>query len=149
MKRLLLAAAMAALTSLPAAAQDRLTLVLNWLPGSDHGPIFRAQQRGLYEQAGLALTIENGRGSGFAAQRIGAGQAQIGIVDMPAALQARGQGADLVATMAIYVQSPYGIYWRRSSGIAGPQDFKGRRFGAPPADAARVMWPMIARAMGE
>ena len=145
-RRTLLAAAAALGFTLPAAAQDRITLVLNWTPGSDHAPLYWAQQQNLYRDVNIALTIENGRGSGFAAQRVGSGQAQIGIVDAPAALQARGQGADLVAGMMIYVQSPYGIYWRRSSGIAGPQDFRGRRFGAPPADAARVMWPMIARA---
>lgn len=147
-RRTLLAAAAALGLALPAAAQDRITLVLNWLPGADHAPLYWAQQQNMYRDAGIALTIENGRGSGFAAQRTGAGQAQIGIVDTPAALQARAQGADLVAGMMIYVQSPYGIYWRRSSGIRGPQDFRGRRFGAPPADAARVMWPMIARAIG-
>jgi NitT/TauT family transport system substrate-binding protein len=147
-RRTLLAAAAALGLALPAAAQDRITLVLNWLPGSDHAPLYWAQAQGAYRDANIALTIENGRGSGFAAQRTGAGQAQIGIVDTPAALQARAQGADLVAGMMIYVQSPYGIYWRRASGIQGPQDFRGRRFGAPPADAARVMWPMIARAIG-
>ncbi|WP_426954115.1 ABC transporter substrate-binding protein [Muricoccus radiodurans] len=131
----------------PAEAQDRITLVLNWVPGSDHAPLYWAQQRGLYREVNINLTIENGRGSGFAAQRVGAGQAQFGIIDMPAALQVRGAGADLVAAMAIYVQSPYGLYWRRSSGITGPGDLRGRRLGAPPADAARVMWPMIARAL--
>ena len=132
----------------PAAAQDRVALVLNWTPGADHAPLYWAQQQGMYRDAGIALTIENGRGSGFAAQRVGAGQAQIGIVDTPVALQTRAQGADLVAGMMIYAQSPYGIYWRRSAGINSPQDFRGRRIGTPPADAARVMWPMIARAMG-
>jgi NitT/TauT family transport system substrate-binding protein len=147
-RTLLAAAAALGLAAAPANAQDRITLVLNWLPGSDHAPIYWAQQQNMYRDAGIALTVENGRGSGFAAQRTGAGQAQVGIVDTPAALQARAQGADLVAGMAIYVQSPYGIYWRRASGIRGPQDFRGKRFGAPPADAARVMWPMIARAIG-
>lgn len=148
LRRTLAAAAAAIGLTLPAAAQDRVTLVLNWLPGADHAPIYWALQQNMYRDAGIALTVENGRGSGFAAQRTGAGQAQIGIVDTPAALQARAQGADLVAGMMIYVQSPYGIYWRKASGIRGPQDFRGRRFGAPPADAARVMWPMIARAIG-
>lgn len=146
-RRTFLAAAAAITMALPAAAQDRIALVLNWTPGADHAPLYWAQQQNMYRDAGIALTIENGRGSGFAAQRVGAGQAQVGIVDSPVALQARAQGADLIAGMMIYVQSPYGIYWRRSAGINSPQDFRGRRIGTPPADAARVMWPMIARAM--
>lgn len=143
----LLALGLAVGPTATAAAQDRVTLVLNWLPGADHAPLYWAQAQGRYRDAGINLTIENGRGSGFAAQRVGSGQAQMGIVDMPAALQVRGAGADLVAAMAIYVQSPYGLYWRKSSGIRDPADLRGRRLGAPPADAARVMWPMIARAL--
>ena len=149
LRRTLLAAAAAlGLAAGPAAAQDRVTLVLNWVPGADHAPLYWANAQGRYRDAGIQLTIETGRGSAYSAQRVGVGAAQVGIVDMPNALQARGQGADLVAVMGIYVQSPYTIYWRRASGVGGPQDFKGRRFGAPPADAGRSMWPMISRVLG-
>jgi NitT/TauT family transport system substrate-binding protein len=50
--------------------------------------------------------------------------------------------------MAVCVNSPHGFYWLKSSGIAGPKDFAGRKIGGPPGDAARVMWLAFAKATG-
>jgi NitT/TauT family transport system substrate-binding protein len=130
------------------ATAEPVTLVLNWTPGADHAPIYWAQKEGLYKAAGVDLTIETGKGSGYAAQRAGVGAAQIGIVDMPTALQARSEGADIVAAMVIFSNSPYTIYWKKSKGIKTIKDLPGHKIGAPPSDAARQMWPVIASVAG-
>jgi NitT/TauT family transport system substrate-binding protein len=144
-------AAAAALVGLqlggPAIAQERVTLVLNWTPSGDHAPLYYAIQQGWYREAGVDVRLEIGRGSGASASRVGAG-AEMGISDLGAVMVARGQGADLVAVMNIFANSPQGFYWLRSSGIQSVRDFAGRRLGNPPGDAARVMWPAIARRMG-
>lgn len=145
MKKAVLSLGLALVLTGHAAATDRLTLVLNWTPGADHAPLYWAQKLGLYSDAGIDLSIEIGKGSAFSAQRVGAGAAEIGIVDMPTAIQARGEGADLVAVMAIYANSPYTVYWKKSKGIQSIKDLAGRKIGTPPADAARQMWPAIAR----
>lgn len=131
----------------PAVAQDRVTLVLNWTPSGDHAPLYFAIQQGWYRQAGADVRLEIARGSGASASRVGAG-AEMGISDLGAVMVARGAGADLVAVMNIFANSPQGFYWLRSSGIQSVRDFQGRRLGNPPGDAARVMWPAIARRMG-
>jgi NitT/TauT family transport system substrate-binding protein len=146
----LLAAALAAFgmgCAAPAMAQERATLVLNWIPSGDHAPLYYAIQQGWFREAGVDLRLEIGRGSGAAAARVGAG-AEMGIADLGAAMVARGAGADLVAVMNIFANSPQGFYWLRSSGIQSVRDLAGRRLGNPPGDAARVMWPAIARAVG-
>ncbi|HEX6143790.1 MAG TPA: ABC transporter substrate-binding protein [Geminicoccaceae bacterium] len=135
------------LPSGPRAAED-VTLVLNWVPGGDHAPIYWAKEQGNYADAGVDLTIEPGRGSGEAVQKVGAGAVEFGIADMATALQGRGQGADVVGVMSIYANNPYGIYWKKSSGIEDVQDLAGRKIGNPPFDAARQMWPAIADATG-
>lgn len=129
-------------------AAEEATLVLNWVPGGDHAPIYWAKEQGLYADAGVDLTIEPGRGSGEAVQKVGAGAVEFGIADMATALQGRGQGADVVGVMSIYANNPYGIYWKKSSGIEDVQDLAGRKIGNPPFDAARQMWPAIADATG-
>lgn len=131
-----------------AQAGERVDLVLNWVAGSDHAPIYWAQKLGWYEQAGVDLVIEEGRGSGASVKKVGVGASGLGIADLPTALQGRGKGADVVAVMAIYANNPYGLYWRKDSGIATVQDLKGRKIGNPPFDAARQMWPAIAKAIG-
>lgn len=129
-------------------AQDKLNFVLNWLPGADHAPIFYAQKLGWYKQAGLDLNIENGKGSGYAAQKIASGDSQVGIVDMMTAFDVRGKGAEMTAVMAVYANSPYGFYWKKSSGIKSPKDFVGKKIGTPPGDAARTVWPGMAKVFG-
>jgi NitT/TauT family transport system substrate-binding protein len=60
-------------------------------------------------------------------------------------LTVMGQGAEMVAVMNVYANSPYGMYWRKSSGIEGVHDLACRSIGNPPADAARQMWPALAK----
>ena len=53
---------------------------------------------GLYKQAGLDVDFETGRGSAASAQKVGAGQSQLGLSDMAGVLLFRGKGADLSAS---------------------------------------------------
>jgi len=131
-----------------AVAADHATLVLNFVATGDHSPYYYAKKLGWYQAAGIDLSIEQGKGSGYAAQRVGAGADALGVADLGTAMVAKGKGADLVAVMAIYANSPYGMYWLKSSGIKGPKDFAGKKIGVPPGDAGRVMWPAFARAAG-
>jgi NitT/TauT family transport system substrate-binding protein len=131
----------------PVSAQERLTLVLNWVPSGDHAPFYYAIQQGWYRDAGVDVRLEIARGSGASSARVGAG-AEMGIADLGSAMVAKGAGADLVAVMNIFANSPQGFYWLKSSGINSAKDFVGRKLGNPPGDAARVMWPAIAKRMG-
>ncbi len=146
--KLLVAAGLAAVLSSPVLAREKVNLLLNWVPGADHAPIFYALEQGRYEKAGIDLSVESGKGSAMAAQAVGAGASPIGISEMGTAFVANSKGASLVAVMAIYANSPFTLYWKKSSGIRGPKDFAGRTLGNPPADAARVMWPAFAKATG-
>jgi len=139
------ALSLAALT--PAEAQ-KVTFTLNWVAGGDHAPYFYAQKQGWYKQAGLDIEFETGRGSAVSAQKVGAGATQMGLSDMAVVMNARGKGADLVAVMNVYANSPQGLYWLKSSGIKGVKDFVGKKIGNPPGDAARTMWPALAKANG-
>ncbi|MDB5732201.1 MAG: nitrate transporter substrate-binding protein [Variovorax sp.] len=131
-----------------ASAADSMNLMLNWTPTADHAPIYYAKAKGWYSEAGIDLTIEAGKGSALSAQRVGSNGANLGIADLPTAIQAVGKGADLKAVMVIYANSPQGFYWLKSSGINGPKDFVGRKIGNPPGDAARLMWPAFAKKVG-
>lgn len=149
LRRTIMLSATLAASLLPFGAQAAdVNMVLNWVPTADHSPYYYAKSQGWYEEAGINLTIEAGRGSGAAAQRVGAGFSQIGIADMATVLLSKGQGADATAIMTVYANSPQGFYWLKSSGIESPEDFPGRSIGNPPADASRVMWPLFAETVG-
>jgi len=150
MKRLLLSALLgtAAIALAGPAQAQKINFVLNWVAGGDHAPYFYAQKAGWYRDAGVDVTFETGRGSAASAQRVGAGSSQLGLSDMAVVLNARGKGAPLVAVMNVYANSPQGMYWLKSSGIKSIKDLAGKKIGNPPGDAARTMWPALAKANG-
>ena len=125
-----------------------INFILNWVAGGDHAPYYYAEQEGRYDEAGLEVTIQPGQGSQMSAQRTGLGTNQMGLSDLGTVLVVMGKGAEVVAVMNVYANSPYGMYWLKSSGIEGPKDLPGHSIGNPPADAARQMWPALAEAAG-
>ena len=147
MRRFLIAA-VAAVIAAPAAAQQKIDFILNWVPGGDHAPYYYAKKLGWYAKEGIDLNLEPGKGSALSTQRVGAGATPIGLADMGGALVAEGKGADTVAVFNVYANSPQGMYWKKSSGIKGIKDFPGKKIGNPAADGARTMWPALAKANG-
>jgi putative hydroxymethylpyrimidine transport system substrate-binding protein len=57
MKRLIASLAVTTALALPASAQDRLTVMLDWFVNPDHGPIILAQELGYFDAAGLEVEI--------------------------------------------------------------------------------------------
>src|SRR5262249_59436125 len=92
------------------ASAQKLTFTLNWVAGGDHAPYFYAQKMGFYKQAGLDVDFETGRGSAASAQKVGAGQSQLGLSDMAGVLLFRGQGLHPVGGMNVYANFPHGLY---------------------------------------
>src|SRR5947209_20176055 len=68
-----------------------LKLTLNFLAGGPQAGFMYAKALGLYEQAGINLTIEEGRGSATTGQLVATGQTDLGFADAPAAMQLRAK----------------------------------------------------------
>jgi NitT/TauT family transport system substrate-binding protein len=142
--------AIALFVAMPAQAQktEKVDFILNWIAGGDHAPYYYAKKMGWYQQAGIDLNIEQGKGSALATQKVGAGATPIGLADMAGVLVARGKGAEIVGVYNVYANSPQGLYWLKSSGIKSVKDLVGKKIGNPPGDGARIMWPALAKANG-
>jgi len=143
-----LVAVLLVLAAAPAAAQQKLDFILNWVPGGDHAPYYYAKAQGWYAKEGIDLNLEPGKGSMLAVQKVGAGANPIGLADMGNVLIGKGKGTDAVGVFNVYANSPQGLYWLKSSGIKGIKDFPGKKIGNPAADGARPMWPALAKANG-
>jgi NitT/TauT family transport system substrate-binding protein len=131
-----------------ARANEPVSFLLNWVAGGDHAPYYYAQKMGWYKDAGIDLTLLQGKGSVAAAQAAGAGIDTFGLADMTTIFVAIGKGADEVAVMDIYANYPGGFYWLKSSGIKSVKDLAGKKIGNPPGDAARALWPALAKQNG-
>jgi NitT/TauT family transport system substrate-binding protein len=122
-------AALLALTSMSAHAEDKLTLQLKWVTQAQFAGYYAAKDKGYYKDAGLDVTIKAG-GPDVAPEQIIAGGGADVIVDwMPGALAAREKGVPLVNIAQIFKRSGMELTCRKDSGIKTPADFKGKTLG--------------------
>jgi len=145
-KRILAAVLAAAFSmlSLPAAAQEKVTLQLNWFQLADHSPIYLALKKGYYKEEGLDLTVLRGSGSADSAKKIDLKQADVGISDAPTVLTAMSKGANLKIVAVVYDKAGNNAFFKKSANIRTPQDLVGKKIAVPPADSHRVLWPAFA-----
>jgi NitT/TauT family transport system substrate-binding protein len=143
-----LAAAIVALASLPATAQDKMQLQLNWFHLADHSPIYLALKKGYYKQEGIELTVLRGSGSADSAKKVDLGQSDVGISDAPTVLTAIGKGANLKMVAVVYDKAGNNVFFRKSANIKTPKDLIGKKIAVPPADSHRVLWPAFAALHG-
>jgi len=143
-----LAAGLAIALSLPAAAQDRMQLQLNWFHLADHSPIYLAMKKGYYKEENIDLTVLRGSGSADSAKKIDLGQADVGISDAPTVLTAISKGANLKMVAVVYDKAGNNLFFRRSANIKTPKDLVGKKIAVPPADSHRVLWPAFAAING-
>lgn len=148
MSRLVVAFLAALLLAAPAAAQDRVTLRLNWLLYGFHTPFYLGVERGFYREAGIDLTIGEGQGSARAVQLVAAGSDTFGLSDGASIINGVARGAPVQAVMGIMNRSPFAIILRADSGVRRIQDLAGRTIAATTGEAGLVMFPALLRANG-
>ena len=144
----MLAGAFAIALSLPAAAQDKMQLQLNWFHLADHSPIYLAMKKGYYKEENIDLTVLRGSGSADSAKKVDLGQADVGIADAPTVLTAISKGANLKMVAVVYDKAGNNVFFRKSANIKTPKDLVGKKIAVPPADSHRVLWPAFAAING-
>lgn len=130
-RRTMLTAVALALTLAAGGAQAQsgkpLKLTLNFLAGGPQAGFMYAKELGLYDKAGINLTIEEGRGSGTTAQLVATGQTDVGFADAPAAMQLRSKNAPVKIIAPILQTNGFAIIALEDSGIRKPADLVGKR----------------------
>ncbi len=77
------------LTSMTTLAADKVSFQLDWLPGGDKAPVYVGLQQGFFAEQGLDVKVAQGRGSHDAITKLATGNADIGLSDLVALLQAK------------------------------------------------------------
>src|SRR5258706_4079430 len=95
-----------ALAVAPAAAADKVVLMLNWYVYGEHAPFYYGKAKGIYAAENIDLEIQEGRGSGATTQADAAKTADFGYVDVPTMMRAAINGAPVVATCVLLPTSP-------------------------------------------
>ena len=129
MRKTLIAGAALVLTSLPALAQDEVTLQLKWVTQAQFAGYYVAKEQGFYEEEGLDVTIQPGGPDIAPPQVLAGGGADVIVEWMPAALAARERGLPLVNIAQPFKSSGMMLTCLEETGVTGPEDFPGRTLG--------------------
>ena len=79
----LIAFLMALLLATPAAAADKMTLLLDWFVNPDHGPIIIAQEKGYFADAGLEVEVIAPADPADPPKLVAAGKAELAVSYQP------------------------------------------------------------------
>lgn len=119
----------ACLIALPAAAADKLTLVLDWFVNPDHGPIVLAEEKGYFAEQGLEVEVIAPADPSDPPKLVAAGRADLGVSYQPQ-LHLQVQEGFPLLRVGTLVATPLNCLLVLADGpVATPADLKGRSVG--------------------
>jgi ABC-type nitrate/sulfonate/bicarbonate transport system substrate-binding protein len=122
----------------------RVTLVLDWVPNTNHTGFYVAAERGYFAEEGLEVDIIQ-PSQGGSADLIAAGQADFGISYQEQVTYARTASDPLpvTAVAAIIQHNTSGFASPVSKGIERPRDFEGKTYGGWGSPVEEAMLQML------
>ena len=140
----------AATLATAAFAETDVPFALDWKFEGPSAPYFHALDSGYFSDAGLNVTISEGRGSLDAIPKVATGAFPMGFADINSLMRFLDQnpGAPVTAVMMVYDKPPFAVVGRKSLGVETPADLQGKILGAPPPDGAWAQFPIFAAETG-
>jgi NitT/TauT family transport system substrate-binding protein len=139
-----------ALLAAPAFGQgkEKVVLLLNWYTYSEHAPLYLGKERGYFDQEGIDLDIQEGRGSGVTVQAVAAGTATFGYADISTMIKAASKGAPVTAVGVALQTSPMSVMGFADKNVRKPEDIKGKIVAVTPGDSMSQIWPLFLKKTG-
>jgi NitT/TauT family transport system substrate-binding protein len=136
-------------TATPKPPPDKVTFLTDFLLWGWHAPYFSAKAEGFFAEQNLDVTITAGKGSVDTGTQLGAGSAQLGLIDVSTALLGISKGQD-VKLIGIHLQRHPGglLYIKERTSIKSWKDIEGKKIGGARGDAYLVALPGLMRANG-
>lgn len=107
---------------------QKVTLVLDWTPNTNHGGIYLAAAKGYYQAAGLDVDIIQPDQNGAVPQMV-AGNADFAISYAEGVIPARAEGVPVVSLGAIIAHNTSSLVAPADRGITRPKDLEGKTYG--------------------
>jgi NitT/TauT family transport system substrate-binding protein len=117
------------------------------IQGSNAG-LAVAKERGFYADAGIDVTLNQGKGSVATAQIVASKAADFGFADGYVVANGLAKGMNLTVVGGIYRKLPTAVVVLEDSNIRTPKDLIGRSIGIPAASAQFQQWPAFERGAG-
>ena len=142
------AAAVALAASSLSAAQDKVSLRLNWYLGGLHVPFYYGKDKGYYSAEGIDLTINEGRGSANTVQVVAAGSDTFGLGDSSSVILTASKGADVKSVMSLLNTTGYSVVSLAEANIKTPKDLEGKKVAVTPGDPLGQLLQALCKANG-
>ena len=126
---LLLAALLVTTGALPATAQDKVRLLLDWFVNPDHAALVVAQQRGFFRKQGLDVELIAPADPNTPPKLVAAGQADYAVSYQPTLQGLAAEGLPLVRVGVLVAQPLNALVALEDGPVKTIADFKGRRIG--------------------
>ena len=127
-------------------AADEVSIRLNWYLVGFHAPIYMGKEKGYFNEEGIDLTINEGRGSGVAAQVVGAKDDTFGLCDAGTMILSASKGIPIKAVMSPMNISPFGVISRADANIKTAKDLEGKRLAVTAGDSLTQLFPAVIKA---
>lgn len=118
-----------------AQAQDVLVVQTDWSPHGMHAGLHLAVEKGWFEEAGLSVEVQDGRGSNATIQQVAAGQIDVGFAQLGSMASAVSNGLPVTAIMGFVRAGDNGLMVPRDSGWTSLEDLRGKRIAVPAGGA--------------
>ncbi|CAO3420335.1 ABC transporter substrate-binding protein [Azospirillum doebereinerae] len=132
MKRMFAAVALAAglmTAALPAAAQDKLTVMLDWFVNPDHAPLVVAKEKGFFKDVGLDVTLTAPADPNDPPKLVAAGGADLAVSYQPQLIIQVAEGLPLVRVGTLVSTPLNSVVVLRDGPVKAIKDLKGRKIG--------------------
>jgi ABC-type nitrate/sulfonate/bicarbonate transport system substrate-binding protein len=107
---------------------EKVTVVLDWTPNTNHTGLYVAKDKGYFEEEGLDVEIIM-PGEAGVDQLTASGKADFGVSYQESITQARVQGVPLVSIAAVIQHNTSGFASPVEKNIKSPKDFAGKTYG--------------------
>ena len=124
-----LAALALATVALPATAQDKVRLLLDWFVNPDHAALVVAKQRGLFAKHGLDVELIAPADPNAPPKLVAAGQAEYAVSYQPTLQMLVAEGLPLVRVGVLVAQPLNSLVALEDGPVKTIADFKGRKIG--------------------
>ncbi|MFO1157867.1 MAG: ABC transporter substrate-binding protein [Reyranellaceae bacterium] len=115
--------------ALPAAAQDKVRLLLDWFVNPDHASLVIAKQRGLFIKHGLDVELIAPADPNAPPKLVAAGQAEYAVSYQPTLQMLAAEGLPLVRVGVLVAQPLNALVALEDGPVKTIADFKGRKIG--------------------
>ncbi|WP_339161517.1 ABC transporter substrate-binding protein [Siminovitchia sp. FSL W7-1587] len=107
---------------------QKVSVVLDWSPNTNHTGLYVAKEKGFFEEEGLDVDIIM-PGEAGSDQLVASGKSEFGVSYQESVTEARVQDVPIVSLAAVIQHNTSGFASLKEKNITSPKDFEGKTYG--------------------